>query len=899
MNKKILHENLKLIPTRVKKATPMMAQYLKIKSKYQDYLLLYRMGDFYELFFEDAVIASQALSITLTKRGKHEDESIPMCGVPAHSCEPYLHKLIEQGYSVALCEQVEDPSLAKARGAKSVVKREVTRLITPGTLTEENLLNPNTANYLTAIASYTNNKITSYGIAYIDLSTGLFRAMPTDEIRMLTDITQLNPREILISQDSDKLILNKLELLKNLIKYEAATNFNLYESSHRIKTYYNIIDEQPLAHFSNAEICAISAIIAYVEKTQLANQPKLTMPTAVITENLLFIDASTRQNLELFKTLSGERKGSLLHNIDYTLTHGGSRLLYDRLMHPLKNVNLINERLASVNFFISSTEITNKIRELIKGCSDGERALSRLESSRGTPRDLGAIQSILELSEKLIKVIRNAMLPAELAQEFKRLSLIPNNLRNQLDTALTIELPLKKEDGNFIASNYDKELDLLRNIQNESQAIIEGLQAKYVNKTQIKNLKIKHNNILGYFIEITPSQYKQIETLQASGTIDFIQKQKLTNAVRFTTSELKQTEYNITNSTAKALEIELRIFEELRNLIVKNAENIRNIANAISVLDVSSSLAQLATERNYCYPKIDDSLSFYIKKGRHPVVEESLKTKSESFIANDCNLSPLVGDEQGQFWLLTGPNMGGKSTFLRQNALFAIMAQIGSFIPAEKAHIGVVDFVFSRVGASDNLAKGHSTFMVEMVETATILNQATNKSLVILDEIGRGTATYDGLAIAQSTAEYLHNENKCRAIFATHFHELTNLTEQLENLNNYTIKVLENHQTLVFLHEIIPGKADKSYGIQVAKLSGLPQKMILRAQAILKNLESDKFSENYEKMATAKPQPTQDEQLTSALNEIRERLNKIDANNLTPMQALEEVYHLSNIIKAS
>lgn len=877
-------------PPQLQKPTPMMQQYLTIKAQYCEYLLLYRMGDFYELFFEDAIIASKALSIALTKRGKHQGTDIPMCGVPYHSCEGYIHKLIEKGYKVALCEQTEDAAQSKARGSKSVVKRAVTRIITPGTLTEDNLLNPTCANYLVSFSLYKNQ----LAIAYTDISTGLFRTLETNENRMLTDITQLNPKELLISQElreESSNLFNNLNFFNTLINYQSEASFSIYEAPYRIKNYYNLINEHPLGEFSKAELCAIAAIIAYIEKTQINNLPTLNLPTKISNNDFLYIDVATQQNLELFKTLSGSKKGSLLHNIDYSVTSGGARMLADRLMAPLKNTARINERLESVNFFVQDTEICNAIQHTLKNCFDAERSLVRLMSGRASPRDLGAIQNILDVTESLKNIVKRIIFPLELSNALGKFAAIPEKVKNILDKALVCELPIHKEDGNFIAENYCDELDKTRNIQKEAKSLIEQLQKNYIDKTQIKNLKIKHNNILGYFIEITALQAKQLESIKINNAPKFIHRQSLANNMRFTTTELKQTEYNIVNANSKALELELQIFKELSNLILQYTNEIRDISNSLSIFDVSCALARLARERNYCRPIITDDLQFNIENGRHPVVESSLKAcGATSFIANNCNLSPKDNNgSHGRFWLLTGPNMGGKSTFLRQNALLVIMAQMGSFVPATTAHIGVVDSVFSRVGASDDLSRGHSTFMVEMVETATILNQATPHSFVILDEIGRGTATYDGLSIAQATAEYLHNNNKCRAIFATHFHELVALENDLENLSNYTIKILEYKGDLIFLHEVIKGSSDRSYGIQVAKLSGLPSQVIYRAQQILQNLEqsgplvaSDTIIYNDKDME---------------LETLKEKIKQIDVNHLTPMQALETIHQLSSIVK--
>ncbi|WJW80431.1 DNA mismatch repair protein MutS [Bartonella sp. TP] len=890
----------------IKQATPMMQQYIEIKAAYKDYLLLYRLGDFYELFFEDAAIASKALGLTLTKRGKHLGEDIEMCGVPAHSCEPYLHKLIEQGYQVAICEQTEDPKTAKLRGPKTVVKRAVTRLLTPGTITEDNLLDPTSANYLVSFAIYEEDGKKNYAIAYMDFSTGLFRAKLTEPIRILSDLMGLEPKELLLAESlrdcpitsdpMDSYVFNNVNFMRNIAHYQSDTSFNLYEAINKLKTYYNIADENAFANFLPAQLCAMGAIIAYIEKTQIENRPVLAFPVAEDNEQYLYIDAATRQNLELFKTLSGSANGSLLRCLDYTTTNGGSRLLADRLMHPLKDIDIINKRLDTVGWLISDAKLCQNLQTAIKNAADGERALARISNFRATPHDLGAIQNILEVAANVMEVLGTSMLPSELSHATQKLRNIPPKLKHVLDRALTVELPTHKRDGNFIAQNYNTDLDLARRMRDESQQIIKNLQQQYIKQTSIKNLKLKHNNILGYFIEITANQASLIEAYNQEHGQKFIHRQTTANAMRFTSEELRATEHNIVTAADRALELELDIFNQLCNMILDHDRQIREVAQALNIFDLSCALAHLACSHNYCRPILDDSLNFNITKGRHPVVEQALKKQGhKNFIANNCDLSPQNAQQkQGSLWLLTGPNMGGKSTFLRQNALIVIMAQIGSFVPAEKAHIGVVDKLFSRVGASDDLSQGRSTFMVEMVETATILKQSSKQSLVILDEIGRGTATYDGLSIAQASAEYLHNHNKCRAIFATHFHELTALEQQLSNLVNVTMKVVEWRNEVVFLHEISKGSANRSYGIHVARLSGLPEEVLQRASEILHELETRKtpyIEPNKEK--------SQEQLLDAASDKIKTALQQLDADNLSPREALNAVYQLKNLLNKS
>lgn len=893
----------------IKKATPMMQQYIEIKAAHQDYLLLYRLGDFYELFFEDAKIASKALGLVLTKRGKHLGQDIEMCGVPAHACEGYLHRLIEQGYQVALCEQTESPKAAKQRGPKAVVKRAVTRLLTPGTITEDNLLDPAKANYLAAFASHVEQGVKSYALAYMDLSTGLFRAKTTEPVRILTDIMAIEPKELLLCEISrapasladsiDNYVFNNLNLMRDITHFQDKTSFGLYEATKRLKDYYNIVDEQAFSHFTPAQLCAIGAIIAYIEKTQIDSRPVLSFPIAEDSEQYLYIDAATKQNLELFKTLAGATKGSLLSCIDYTHTNGGSRLLADRLRNPLKDIDAINMRLNTVEWLVNDPTLCHKLQEIVKGAADGERALARISSFRASPRDLGFIQNIIEVAADIMALFSNNLLPAELSHSLQNLRNIPPKLKHMLDSALVIDLPIHKRDGNFIAQDYNADLDLARKMRDESREIITSLQHQYIQQTGIKNLKVKHNNILGYFIETTSAAAPAIEAYNQAKGGRFIHRQSTVSAARFTSEELRATEHSIVTAAERALEIELEIFDQLCNIILEHGEHIRAMAQALNIFDLSCALARLSAQRNYCRPTLDNSLQFTIVKGRHPVVEQALRKKNNcDFIANDCDLSPLhanhtnIDMSQGKLLLLTGPNMGGKSTFLRQNALIVILAQIGCFVPAEKAHIGVVDKLFSRVGASDDLSQGRSTFMVEMVETSIILKQSSSRSLVILDEIGRGTATYDGLSIAQASAEYLHDYNKCRAIFATHFHELTALEHRLANLVNITMKVVEWRGEVVFLHEVKPGSANRSYGIHVAQLSGLPETVLARAREILQELECTKPSY----MAPLATQICESQAIDETAARLKTMLKQLDVDDITPRQALETIYQLKKLI---
>lgn len=882
--------------------TPMMEQYIEIKATNPDSLLFYRMGDFYELFFDDAVEASRALGITLTKRGKHLGEDIPMCGVPVHAADDYLQKLIARGFRVAVCEQVEDPAEARKRGSKSVVKRDVVRLVTPGTITEEKLLDPSEANYLMTMGRVKGADRTQFALAWIDISTGTFRVSESDASRLLADILRVDPRELIVADTvfHDPELRAVFDIVGRAVSPQPPSLFDSATAENRIQRYFDVSTLDGFGQFSRAELSAISGAIAYVEKTQLAERPPLMRPERESEGSSLFIDPATRGNLELLRTLSGKREGSLLRAIDRTTTGGGARLLAERLTSPLTDPAAIAERLDSISFFLARQSLADLMQSALRGVPDMPRALSRLAVGRGGPRDLGALALGLEAASEIFHLFSGEELPSELARVRECLAQLPLDFAAHLDRSLADELPLLKRDGGFVRAEYHAELDEMRALRDHSRRIIAGLQADYMETTGIRSLKIKHNNVLGYFIEVTANN-ASVMTDSVEAKSKFIHRQTIANAMRFTTTELAELETKIANAAERALSIELGIFDALTNETILNADAIRAGALALSTLDVSVALAALSGEQGYCRPLVDDSLAFEIVAGRHPVVEQSLRRQAENpFVANDCNLSPLTTGK-GAIWLLTGPNMGGKSTFLRQNALIAILAQMGSFVPAGSAHIGVVDRLFSRVGASDDLARGRSTFMVEMVETAAILNQATDRSLVILDEIGRGTATFDGLSIAWAAVEYLHEKNQCRAIFATHFHEMTSLSEKLERLSNVTMRVKEWDGDVVFLHEVAKGAADRSYGVQVARLAGLPEAVVNRARDVLHQLEAGETSGKADKLIddlplfsvevkrqAPKPVQGKDSALLVALSAI-------NPDELTPREALEELYRLKGL----
>lgn len=882
--------------------TPMMGQYLEIKAANPDSLLFYRMGDFYELFFDDAEKASRALGIVLTKRGKHNGDDIPMCGVPVHAADDYLQKLIAKGFRVAVCEQVEDPAEAKKRGSKSVVKRDVVRLVTPGTITEDKLLAPSEANYLMALGRVKAAGGDQFGLAWIDISTGAFHVAESAADRLLADILRIDPRELVTPEGVfyDEALKPVFDVLGRVAGPAPSSLFDSASAPGRIARFYAVATPDSFGDFSRAELAAISGAIAYVEKTQLAERPPLTWPQREASGATLFIDPATRASLEIMRTTSGGREGSLFKAIDRTVTGAGARLLAERLTSPLTDVAAITQRQDSVGFLAAQSRLADAIRAVLKSAADMPRALSRLGLNRGGPRDLTALRSGFEAGRALTQLLADVAMPAELRAAADALAALPPAFAEHLEISLADETPLLKRDGGFVRSGYDAELDEMRALATESRKVIAAMERDLAEETGIRALKIRHNNVLGYYIEVTANNQAAMTGTDAAKA-RFIHRQTMANAMRFTTTELAGLETKIANAADRALSIELGVFDRLVAEAVSHADAIRAGADAIAALDVSASLAALAQGENWVRPTVDETLSFRVEGGRHPVVEQALRRAAESaFVANDCDLSPAGNDRNGAIWLLTGPNMGGKSTFLRQNALIAILAQMGSFVPAQSAHIGVVDRLFSRVGASDDLARGRSTFMVEMVETAAILNQAGERALVILDEIGRGTATFDGLSIAWAAVEYLHEKNRCRAIFATHFHELTALSGRLPRLHNVTMRVKEWEGNVVFLHEVAMGAADRSYGVQVARLAGLPEAVVARAKDVLHQLEEGEVAGKADRMlddlplfaVAAKKEPPP----APKSDRLGDALSALNPDELTPREALEALYRLKGLI---
>jgi len=873
-------------------ATPMMRQYLAIKAAHPDHLVFYRMGDFYELFFDDAVKASAALDIALTKRGQHLGEDIKMCGVPVHSHEAYLSRLIRRGFKVAVCEQIEDPAEAKKRGAKSVVERAVVRVITPGTLTEDALLDARSYNYLAALSEAQGE----LALGWLDLSTADFAAQPLQPGQVAAALARLAPGELLVP---DRLLAREplktvLEEWNSVLTPLPSARFDSDNARKRLQTAFNVAALDSFGSFSRAEIAACGALLDYVELTQAGKRPALSPPRRERADGTMEIDPATRRNLELVRSLDGRRDGSLLATIDRTLTGPGARLLAERIAAPLTERPEIERRLDLVQLFVERPAVRERIREALRRTPDIERALQRLSVGRGGPRDLAALRDGLASGESLAESLKAE--PEALAPPPAPLAGIVANCSGHKATvaalaeALADEPPLLTRDGGFVRLGYRSELDEQRTLRDDSRKTVAALEAKYRTSTGVPSLKIRHNNMIGYHIEVTATHADKLDI----AALGFTRRQSMSNATRYSTAELADLETRIGRAADQALALELAIFEQLVAGVMTVSTAIAAAGRALAALDVAAAMAELAVSSNYVRPMLTDEPSFAIEGGRHPVVEAALsKQGGAGFVPNDCDL----GTER-RLWLLTGPNMAGKSTFLRQNALIVVLAQAGSFVPARTATIGIVDRLFSRVGAADDLARGRSTFMVEMVETAAILNQATARSLVILDEIGRGTATFDGLSIAWATLEHLHDVNKSRALFATHYHELGALKERLAALAPYTMRVKEWQNEVVFLHEVAPGAADRSYGIHVAQLAGLPAAVVTRAEEVLAVLEKGeqsgavtKLADDLPLFAAAPARPASGSGKTKE-SEVEKALAEVNPDELSPREALDVLYAL-------
>ena len=858
--------------------TPMMAQYHALKAEAPDCLLFYRMGDFFELFFEDAKAAAAVLDIALTARGEHDGERVPMCGVPVHAADAYLARLIKAGHRVAIAEQVESPATAKARGGKSIVGRAIVRVVTAGTLTEDVLLDARASNWLIALSEVRG----SVGIAAADISTGTLQLEEVNVDAVDALLARFNPSEIV--QPAGSTFVGSLSPGMQAIE-RPGRDFSQERGEARLKSLHGVATLDGFGSFGPAALTAAAGLLAYLDYVGKGTLPYLAPPLASVSAQVMAINAATRDSLELTQVQGGGRKGSLLDAVDYTVTGAGARLLAIDLSSPLQDQTRIDDRLNLVAHWVDDDRGREHLRGVLRSIPDLARALGRLSAGRGAPRDLGQLRDGLARAWELHEALgRSDHAPALLTELLASLG-GHGALIDRLIRALKAELPSDSSGGGYIASGYDAALDDLRDTGGSGRRDIAALEARFRGTTGIATLKIRHNNVLGYHIEVPA---RNADAMMAPSSA-FIHRQTLAGVVRFNAPELHEVAMRVTQAVSHAQAAEAAHFEELIALALSSAPAIKRTADALARLDVAAANAEAAAIRDWRRPTFVDHPCFDVSGGRHPVVEAAVARSGGRFIANDCVLS-----ESDRLWLVTGPNMGGKSTFLRQNALIAIMAQAGCFVPAASARLGLVDAIFSRVGASDNLARGRSTFMVEMVETAAILAQATDRSFLILDEVGRGTSTYDGLAIAWAVVEAVHLA-KCRCLFATHYHELTRLAEKLPAMSLHHTRAREYKGDLVLLHEVSDGPADRSFGLAVARLAGLPAPVIARAKTVLNKLEAGRAATGG--LAAG----LDDLPLFAALVEpetkdpLREALNAIHPDTLSPREALEALYQLKNL----
>ena len=881
-------------------ATPVMQQFFDVKQRHPDALIFFRMGDFYELFFDDARKAAEALGIALTYRGKHAGEDIPMAGVPVHAAEAYLAKLIRSGFRVAVCEQLEDPAEARKRGSKAVVRRDVVRVVTPGTLTEDTLLDARGANRLAAVAV----RAGQAAVATAELSTGEVWSFQLEVEALAPMLASLRPTETLVADRllADANLVAALKAGGGLLQPMPGALADPAASDARVRRLYGVDTLDGFGGLVTAEIVALGLIAAHLEMTQAGRLPALAAPRRAAGAQSMAIDPATRTSLEIDRTTTGGREGSLLSVIDRTVTAPGARLLADRLSRPLMSVEAIEARLDSGDFLKADRRLREDLRAGLKAAGDMARSLSRLALGRGGPRDLGVLRAGLAAGEAICARIgrdRSPLdgLPVELAGALDDLTLsrAPDlaHLVQELTLGLDADLPLQARDGGFVARGYRPDLDQSRALRDDSRRVVANLEATLQQETGL-GLKIRHNAVLGYFVDTTA---KQAETLfQPPWNTRFIHRQTTANQVRFTTTELADLDARISQAADRTRAMELETFEAFRARVEQLADPIRQAAFALSVLDVAAALAEWADEVDAVRPELDTSTIFEAEGARHPVVEQAVRRSGEPYTPNDCRLDG-AGRTGARLAIVTGPNMAGKSTFLRQNALLAVLAQAGAFVPARRFRLGLVDRLFSRVGAGDDLSRGRSTFMMEMVETAAILTQSTDRSLVVLDEIGRGTATYDGLAIAWAAAEALHDVNRCRTLFATHYHELAQLQGRLAAVTNLSLRAREWNGDLVFLHEAVEGAADRSYGVQVARLAGVPPAVVARAREVLQRLESAPGSParlDDLPLFAERPPPA-----VATPSKVEQALKGLDPDSLSPREALEALYRLRTLLPDS
>ena len=853
--------------------TPMMVQYLGLKAKAGDCLLFYRMGDFFELFFDDARAAAATLDIALTSRGEHDGAPIPMCGVPVHAAEGYLARLIKAGHRVAIAEQTESPEAAKARGGKTLVTRDIVRFVTAGTLTEDSLLDSWASNMLVAVAQAGE----FFGLAAADISTGYFELLTVTGGSLEAELARLSASELVVPEGLPQSPPDAI--IRPRADFESTLGGDL------LRQHFALTTLDSIGPVTRAEQAAAGGLISYLAHAGQGKMPFLKLPVRREVHEHLLIDQATRDSLEINSASKGGRAGSLLAEVDRTITGAGARQLASDFAAPLMDKAKIDARLSLVQWFHDAPLTRDAVRAALRQLPDIARALGRVVAGRGSPRDLGQIRDGLDAARVLRERLAGMADRPELL-----IHLLPaldghGHMVDLLTRALVASPPTDTTQGGYIAEGYDAALDVLRLAGRDGRQAIAQLEARYRDATGVAALKIRHNAVLGYFVEVPA---KHGDALMAPGT-GFTHRQTMAGAVRFNSPELHEEALRITQAGGHALAAEAAHLEELIALILKRRDPIAASADALARIDVSAALAERAAESNWCRPSFVADPCLEIQGGRHPVVESALAKSGDRFIANDCKLS-----SEKRLWLVSGPNMGGKSTFLRQNALIVLLAQAGSYVPATAARLGLVDRLFSRVGASDNLARGRSTFMVEMVETAAILAQATERSFVILDEVGRGTSTYDGLAIAWAVVEGIHETNRCRCLFATHYHELTRLSESLNALSLHHVRAKEYKGDLVLLHELADGPADRSYGIAVAKLAGLPPQVVARASAVLGRLEKGR-AETGGLAAGLGDLPLFSAAMDTAqakVDALREKLSDLDIDALSPRAALDLLYEL-------
>lgn len=864
-------------------ATPVIKQYLDSKIQHQDCLLFFRLGDFYELFFDDAKIASQILGITLTARNK-ESQEVPMCGIPYHSLDAYLRKLIDAGYKIALCEQLESPQEAKQRGAKSVVKRDVTRIITASTIIDESLTNANVPNYLISLVpffdKFDGNKIS---LCFLDIATDDFGVYDFLSDNLSDELEKISPKEIIVSQET----INKRPLYECLKPYlkscvvQADSYFAYNKCTYITTKFLNIMDIKSIGELSQTQVSAIGSVLEYINITQKANLPKLSLPKITNKNSVLLIDAPTRKNLELTKNVNGEYKDSLLELLNKTVTKSGNRLMFRYVSSPITDLEELSQRHDVVEYYVKNHQLLLRLQSALSSFGDIERIVAKISVKRAMPYDIivlkDSINSAFEIKNILLSHFND--LPVKLQEITK---LLPSNLTiPEVVKEVLQDNPAKVlTDGGFIRSDYHPRLQELSNILHNNDAILNSIKAQYQQKTGVDNLKILRNNVIGLFIEISSKNANKM-------TDDtFIHRQTMNNNIRYSTIELQKLDQDILTAQGQLVGLEQEIFSQLCDRILEYTELLKNTANAVSELDVFLSLAFVAKSCNFTKPIMVEDQSFEIIDGRHPIVENNFKRMHENFSSNSCSLS-----EKANIWLITGPNMGGKSTFLRQNALMIILSQIGSFVPASYAKIGIVDKLFSRIGASDDISKGRSTFMVEMTEVSSILAQSTYKSFIVLDEVGRGTSTYDGVAIAWASLEYINSNIKARSLFATHYHELNSLAEQFENIKNYNLAIQEINGSIRFLHKIVAGPSSKSYGIHVAEIAGMPIEVIKKAEEILDMLSNQK-NVAIEPKASKVFVNIKEEGITNYQKQILTAIEGCNLSAMSPKEALDFLYRI-------